>query len=75
MKCVICKSGETETGATTLTLVRPLRELSKDVTIVVKRVPAQVCSNCGEAYVDESTSAEVLRIAEQAIHAGTPVEG
>jgi YgiT-type zinc finger domain-containing protein len=74
MKCVICKRGKTSSGTTTLTFVRPLRENSTDVTVVLKRVPAQVCSNCGEAYVDEWTSAEALRIAEQAVRAGIPVE-
>ncbi len=74
MKCVICKRGKTEAGTTTLTFVRPPRGRSNDLTIVLKRVPAQVCSNCGEAYVDKSTSAAALRIAEQAIHAGAAVE-
>ena len=54
MKCVICKRAKTEAGTTTLTFFRPPRGRSNDLTIVLKRVPAQVCSNCGEAYVDES---------------------
>ena len=74
MKCPICKLGETESGTTTLTFVRPFGELQNEVTVVLKNVPAQVCSNCGEAYVDELTSAEALRIAEQLVNNGTPVE-
>jgi hypothetical protein len=74
MKCVICKQGETQSGTTTLTFVRRIGPSSSEVTIVLKGVPAQICSNCGEAYVDETTSAEALRIAEHAVRAGTPVE-
>jgi YgiT-type zinc finger domain-containing protein len=74
MKCVICKLGETKAGTTTLTFVRSFPGLSNEMTIILKGVPAQVCSNCGEAYLDESTSAEALRIAEQAFRAGTSVE-
>jgi len=50
MKCV-CKSGETRPGHTTVTLER------NEGTLVVRRVPAEVCENCGESYV----SAEVTR--------------
>jgi YgiT-type zinc finger domain-containing protein len=46
MKCVICKHGDTEPGRTTLTLTRDT------LTLVVRNVPARVCANCGEAFVD-----------------------
>ena len=47
MKCVICKKGETRVGKATVTL-------DKDgTTLVFKGVPARVCTNCGEEYVDE----------------------
>ena len=49
MTCVICKNGETEPGTTTSTLER-------DSTIVlIKDIPAKVCNNCGEAYIDSKT--------------------
>ena len=48
MKCVICKHGETKEGTTTVTFDRD------GMTLVVKDVPAQVCTNCGEDYVDET---------------------
>ena len=38
-------------------------------TLVVNEVPAEVCENCGEAYVAEEVTAEVLRIASEARHA------
>ncbi len=68
MKCVICKQGQTAPGTTTLTLERG------GLTLVVKNVPAQVCPNCGEAYVDEDATAQVLKTAEQMARAGTQVD-
>jgi YgiT-type zinc finger domain-containing protein len=68
MKCVICKQGQTAPGTTTLTLERG------GLTLVVKNVPAQVCPNCGEAYVEEDATAQVLKTAEQMARAGTQVD-
>jgi YgiT-type zinc finger domain-containing protein len=59
MKCVICKHGHTKEGLTTVTFDRD------DLTLVVKEVPAQVCTNCGEDYVDEHVAHEILGIAER----------
>lgn len=68
MKCVICKLGETRPGKATVTLER-------DSTIlVVKGVPASVCANCGEEYVDEETTARLLQAAEEAAKAGVQVD-
>lgn len=68
MKCIICKQGEKEPGTTTVTLERD------GMTLVIKGVPAQVCANCGEAYVDEETTQALLRTAEQLAESGTEVE-
>jgi YgiT-type zinc finger domain-containing protein len=68
MKCVICKHGETMLGSTTVTLERD------SLTLVVKGVPAQVCANCGEAYVDEAVTRSLLETAEAEAHAGAQVE-
>jgi len=68
MKCVICKQGETRPERTTVTLQR------EGVTLVIKNVPADVCENCGEAYVDEVTSREILHRAEEATQAGVMVD-
>jgi hypothetical protein len=37
-------------------------------------VPAQVCENCGEQYVDADTTARLLGEAEKAAAAGVQVE-
>ena len=68
MKCVICKQAETTLGTTTVTLERD------GLTLVVKNVPAQVCPNCGEAYVDEKAAAHLLKTAEQMAQAGAQVD-
>lgn len=68
MKCVICKKGETAKGRVTVTLERG------EMTLVVKKVPANVCQNCGEEYVDESTTAQLLKTAEDALRMGVHVD-
>ncbi len=68
MKCVICKGGETRSGTTTVTLERD------GSTIVVKGVPARICKDCGEEYVDEQAASRLLRVAEEAAKAGVQVE-
>jgi YgiT-type zinc finger domain-containing protein len=60
MKCVICKNGETRPGNATVTLER------EGTTLVIKGVPADVCANCGEEYVDERITARLLKTAKEA---------
>lgn len=67
MKCPICKHGETIAGKATVTLERGA------TTLVVKEVPAQVCANCGEEYVDEEVVGQLLREAEKCEQAGTEI--
>ncbi len=68
MKCVICKQAETIAGTTTATFERD------GMTVVVKKIPAQVCPNCGEAYVDDAVASKVLSDAELAMASGAVVE-
>jgi len=68
MKCLLCKYGETQPGTVTVTLERG------SLTLVVKGVPAEVCSNCGEEYVDEETTRRLLETAEKEASAGAQVE-
>ena len=67
MKCVICRNGETRSGAATVTLQRG------GVTVVIKDVPAEVCGNCGEYYLSEERSAEAMGLAEEAEKRGAEV--
>ena len=68
MTCVVCKIGQTHPGVTTVTLERA------GMTLVFKNVPAKVCLNCGEAYVDESTTQRLLHDAEEAANSGIQVD-
>jgi len=68
MKCVVCKQAGTHPGVTTVTFERG------DSTFVVREVPAQVCPNCGEDYVDAKVTADLLRSAEDLSRAGTQVD-
>jgi YgiT-type zinc finger domain-containing protein len=68
MKCLICKNGETRPGKVTITLER------NGATIIVKEVPAQICGNCGEEYVDDGTTDRVMRLAQQSSAPGVQVE-
>jgi YgiT-type zinc finger domain-containing protein len=65
MKCLICKHGETQLGDTTVTLEK------NGSTIVFKHVPADVCDNCGEKYVDDTVTAELLIKAQEIIKNGS----
>ncbi len=68
MKCVVCKQGEAKAGHTTITLERA------GTTLVIKGVPARICDNCGEAYVDEAITNQLLELAETAFKAGVQIE-
>jgi len=46
----------------------------KCLTLVFRNVPAEVCENCGEAYVDEATARDLMRRAEEAAEAGVMVD-
>ena len=68
MNCVICRHGEPQPGVTTVTLERDA------MTLVIKDVPARVCPNCGEEYLDESVTDQLLSIVDQAALAGVQVD-
>lgn len=68
MKCVICKNGQTRPGKVTVNLERG------PSTLIFRSVPAQVCDNCGEQYLDAETTRALLEQAERAAQAGVEVE-
>ncbi len=68
MKCTICKHGETEKGFASVTL-------EKDgSTIVFKRVPALICDNCGEQYIEDAVASELLKRAPEIAKHGVQVD-
>lgn len=68
MKCLICKQGDTSSGTTTVTLQRG------NTTVVIKEVPAAICNNCGEYYLDALTSERTFTLAEQSVTHGAEIE-
>ncbi|MCD6259708.1 MAG: type II toxin-antitoxin system MqsA family antitoxin [Helicobacteraceae bacterium] len=68
MQCMICKHGATQKGSTTVTL-------EKDgATIVFKHVPALVCENCGEKYIEDEIAKELLKKANEIQKSGVEVD-
>ena len=68
MKCMICKHGETKKGATTVTLKKG------GSTIVFKEVPAHICDNCGEKYIDDFVTQELLKKARKIVETGVEID-
>ncbi|MDN5848606.1 MAG: type II toxin-antitoxin system MqsA family antitoxin [Nitrococcus sp.] len=68
MNCVICKTGSTASGRATVTLERG------NTVVVVKGVPAQVCEDCGEYYLNEAVAARVYSQGEAAVARHAEVE-
>ena len=67
MTCLICKQGEARPGRATVTMQRG------ECTVIFKGVPADVCENCGEYYVSETVTRELLGRAEAAAQNGAEV--
>ncbi len=68
MKCPICKHGETEKGHATVILER------HKTMLVFKHVPADVCNNCGEEFINENVSIELFNVAQRAVEVGVQVD-
>lgn len=68
MKCPICKHGNTHPGTASITLERG------QTTVMFKRVPAEVCENCGEVYHDAKVTRTLLQQADQAARGGVEID-
>jgi YgiT-type zinc finger domain-containing protein len=68
VKGVICKNSETTLGVTTVTLEK------NNSTIIFKQVPAFVCDNCGEKYVEGNITKELLNNANAIMNNGVEVD-
>jgi YgiT-type zinc finger domain-containing protein len=68
MKCAICRQGETSPGLVTVHLQRD------ETTIIFKGVPAEVCENCGEYYLTQAVTHQLLTRAEEAVKNRAEVE-
>lgn len=61
MPCVICKAGSVIPDKASLTIERG------EMTLVLKGIPARVCTKCGEAYFDEETTRRIEAIADSSL--------
>ncbi len=68
MKCILCKQGETQPGEVTVTLEHG------ETIVVFKKVPADICENCGEYYLSATVTEKVMARAEEAVRNGAEVE-
>lgn len=68
VSCPICKSGTMTSGHTSLTFERA------GATVVVKSVPANICDNCGEAFVAEDVARRVHDVAQAEFKKGVEIE-
>ncbi|MDQ6958793.1 MAG: type II toxin-antitoxin system MqsA family antitoxin [Mariprofundaceae bacterium] len=64
----MCRAYKAGKGAVTVPLVRG------ETTVIFKNVPADVCQNCGEYYLDETTTQNLLEYAEEAVKRGAEIE-
>jgi YgiT-type zinc finger domain-containing protein len=65
--CPLC-GGDKMSGTTTFSA-----ELGSGV-VVVRKVPASICSQCGEEWIDNETARELERIVDEARRKGLQVE-
>lgn len=68
MNCVVCRNGKTTPGTATVTLERD------GLVLVVRGVPARVCENCGEEFLDEAETSSLLEWGQEAARAGVKVD-
>jgi YgiT-type zinc finger domain-containing protein len=68
MDCLICRQAEVIAGFTSITFER------EEFQLLINRVPAYICPNCGEAIVDEDVAIRLLSEAETVADEGI-IEG
>ncbi|MCX6689204.1 MAG: YgiT-type zinc finger protein [Methanoregula sp.] len=64
----MCKQRDTKEDTTPVTVDRDV------MTLVVKDVPARICTNCGEDYADVHGAHEIFTLAECIAKSGAQVD-
>jgi YgiT-type zinc finger domain-containing protein len=67
MRCIMCKHGQTEPGQVTISVERA------GGVVVIRNVPASVCTTCGEEYLTADVMRELEAAVEQASGVGLDV--
>lgn len=68
MECTLCKNGTTEKGYVTVTLEKG------ETIVLIKNVPAEVCSNCGHYNLSSEMTQLVLEKGKEAYKKGNELE-
>ncbi|MGB8982718.1 MAG: type II toxin-antitoxin system MqsA family antitoxin [Anaerolineales bacterium] len=66
MICLICRQADVVGGFTSVKFERG------ETHLIINNVPARLCRGCGEAYVDEGITRQLLRILKERSEAGMP---
>ncbi len=61
MKCLVCKHNRFRKGTTMLPIERG------NAILLITDIPARVCENCGETYLDEDIAQEVQDLANETL--------
>ena len=67
MNCIVCKKGSTRLEKVTVSIDK------NDTVVVIRDVPAQVCSTCGEEYINATTMKDIERLVKTAQKAGMSI--
>ena len=62
MTCVVCKNRKMTRGKTVLPIERG------KAVLLVTDIPARICANCGEPYIDEKTAKQVETLANEELN-------
>jgi YgiT-type zinc finger domain-containing protein len=65
---MICNQAEVFAGLTTVLFERG------ELRLVINNVPVRICPTCGEAFADESVTANLLHQAEEVAQLGTRLD-
>jgi len=68
MICLMCRTGETAPGTVTDSFRKG------DTLVIVKDIPAQVCTQCGEPYLDGEVAEVIEKLVEDAVRSGAEVQ-
>jgi YgiT-type zinc finger domain-containing protein len=61
MRCLVCKHNRFKKGTTVLPIERG------NAILLVTDIPARVCTNCGDSYLEEEVAQNVQEIANDSL--------
>lgn len=61
MKCLVCKHDRFKQGTTILPIERG------NAILLITDIPARICENCGETYIEEDTAQGVQDLANETL--------